>query len=89
MAGKLILDAIQSDTNSFSMNVGGVIIATSNSTIQVYNVPIVFPSYTVATLPSASPAGQMIYVSDESGGEVMAFSNNTHWLRVTDRATVS
>lgn len=46
-------------------------------------------SFTVATLPSASPAGKMIYVSNESGGAVPAFSDNTNWRRVTDRAIVS
>lgn len=45
--------------------------------------------YTVATLPSASLAGKMIYVSDESGGAVIAFSDGTNWRRVTDRAIVS
>lgn len=47
-------------------------------------------TYTVAGgLPSASPAGKMIYVSDESGGAVPAFSDGTDWRRVTDRAVVS
>jgi hypothetical protein len=46
-------------------------------------------SYTVATLPSAGTAGQAIYVSDESGGTVLAFSDGTNWRRVTDRAVVS
>jgi lysophospholipase L1-like esterase len=47
-------------------------------------------SYTVATLPSAAAgAGQMIYVSDETGGAVLAFSDGTDWRRVTDRAVVS
>lgn len=46
-------------------------------------------SYTVATLPSAATAGQMIYVSDESGGAVIAFSDGTNWRRVTDRNIVS
>ena len=49
----------------------------------------VLPSYTVATLPSASPAGQMIYVSDETSGGVPAFSDGTNWRRVTDRNIVS
>jgi hypothetical protein len=31
----------------------------------------------------------MIYVSDETGGAVMAFSDGTNWRRITDRATVS
>lgn len=52
--------------------------------------PIRPKSYTVSTLPSASAgAGQAIYVSDESGGAVLAFSDVTNWRRVTDRAVVS
>jgi hypothetical protein len=51
--------------------------------------PVRIGSYTVATLPSASPSAQMIYVSDESGGAVLAFSDATNWRRVTDRAVVS
>jgi hypothetical protein len=49
------------------------------------------PSYTVATVPSAatSGAGAMIYVSDESGGAVLTFSDGTNWRRVTDRAVIS
>lgn len=48
-------------------------------------------SYTVATVPSASThgAGAVIYVSNESGGAVSAFSDGTNWRRVTDRAIVS
>lgn len=46
-------------------------------------------SYTVATLPSATTAAGMIYVSDETGGAVMAFSDGTNWRRVTDRAIVA
>lgn len=49
----------------------------------------VFRSFTVATLPSASTAGGFIFVSDETGGAVMAFSDGTNWRRVTDRAIVS
>ena len=54
------------------------------------------PVYTVANLPSASDfdpteSGEaaMVYVSDESGGAVLAFSDGTNWRRVTDRAVVS
>lgn len=49
------------------------------------------PSYTVATVPSASTAGAgaEIYVSNESGGAVTAFSDGTNWRRVTDRAVIS
>ena len=48
-------------------------------------------SYTVGTVPSAatSGAGAMIYVSNETGGAVIAFSDGSNWKRVTDRATIA
>lgn len=47
-------------------------------------------SYTVATVPSAAlGAGQIVHVSNESGGAVLAFSDGTSWRRVTDRAVIS
>lgn len=53
--------------------------------------PLGLKAYTVATVPSASAAGAgaAIYVSDESGGAVIAFSDATDWRRVTDRAVIS
>jgi hypothetical protein len=54
-----------------------------------YPNQLVFPSYTVAGVPGAAPAGQMIYVSNESGGAVPAFSDGTNWRRVTDRAIIT
>ena len=54
-----------------------------------YPTQLVLPPYTVMTLPNASPSGQMIYVTDDSGGSVPAFSDGTDWRRVTDRAVVS
>jgi len=50
---------------------------------------LVLPSYTVLTLPSTNPAGQMLFVTDETGGSIPAFSDGTNWRRVTDRAIVS
>lgn len=46
-------------------------------------------SYTAGALPSAATAAGLIYVSDEAGGAVLAFSDGTNWRRVTDRAVVS
>ncbi|MBD3665145.1 DUF2793 domain-containing protein [Sulfitobacter aestuariivivens] len=53
--------------------------------------PVGLPSFTVATLPAAGTAGAgaQLYVSDEAGGAVPAFSDGTSWRRVTDRAIVS
>lgn len=45
-------------------------------------------SYTVAGLPSASPEGQAIYVSDGSSNRRMAVSDGTNW-RFPDGAVVS
>ena len=67
----------------------GVNTQTPSTTLHV-NGPVRVGSYTVATVPSAASvgAGSMIYVSDEIGGPVMAFSDGTNWRRTTDRAVV-
>jgi hypothetical protein len=47
-------------------------------------------AHTVSDLPDAgSWTGAMIYVSDETGGAVTAFSDGSVWRRTTDRAVVS
>ena len=48
------------------------------------------PTYTVATVPAAAtyPRG-VIYVSNETGGATLAFSDGTNWRRVQDRSVVS
>ena len=47
-------------------------------------------SYTVATVPAAATYPRaIIYVSNETGGAVLAFSDGSDWRRVTDRAVVS
>lgn len=52
--------------------------------------PLMVASYTVSTLPTASDYPQgVIYVSDETGGATLAFSDATNWRRVQDRAIVS
>jgi hypothetical protein len=52
--------------------------------------PIIFPSYTVGTLPTgASYTGGMAYVTNEADGSTMAFYDGTNWRRVQDRAVVS
>jgi hypothetical protein len=47
-------------------------------------------SYTVLGLPAAalSGTGAIVYVSNEIGGAVLAFSDGLVWRRVTDRAIV-
>jgi hypothetical protein len=81
-----------------SANVLGVGIDTSGSTtgsIALTNLTasgfVKAGSFTVATVPSASTsgAGAMIYVSNESGGATIAFSDGTNWRRVNDRSIIS
>ncbi len=48
--------------------------------------------YTVATVPAAAdwgPSNKLIYVSDEVGGSIPAFSDGTDWRRTSDRAVIS
>lgn len=66
---------------------------------QLYNRikpgPFMIKAYTVATLPSAnewsdnSTFSSFVYVTDETGGAIPAFSDGTNWRRVTDRTIVS
>jgi hypothetical protein len=52
--------------------------------------PLLLAQYAKAALPPASTnLGGMIFVTDEAGGAVPAFSDGTNWRRVTDRAIVS
>ena len=48
------------------------------------------PSYAVSGVPSASPAGQMIYVTDgNSGSATVAVSDGSNWKVVALGATIS
>lgn len=50
----------------------------------------VMPAVTVATLPSAVEfERRWVFVTDEAGGAVPAFSDGIDWRRATDRAVVS
>lgn len=53
------------------------------------NAPLQLDSSTVAGVPSAAPAAQMLFITDETGGAVPAFSDGTDWRRVTDRAIIA
>lgn len=52
--------------------------------------PLNLAEYLVATVPPAADfTGGLIYVSDETGGATVAFSDGTNWRRVQDRVVVS
>lgn len=67
----------------------------STGTLRVANTDVIgsnrhlkLRSYTVATLPSASTAGEMIYVSDGTSNKRLGVSDGTNW-RFPDGAIVS
>ena len=71
----------------------GSVVALVNSdygVVETSGGPVEFPQYTVSGVPDASAyTGHMVYVSNETGGSVMAFSDGTNWRRITDRAVIS
>ena len=75
---QLFLDDLQQRLNDFLLG-------------QAVRIPI----YTVASIPSVSENfssaefSSLIYVSDETGGAVIAFTDGTNWRRVTARAVVA
>lgn len=52
--------------------------------------PWELPSFTVASAPDATKhTGSVVFVSNETGGATVAFSDGTNWRRVQDRAIIS
>ncbi|NIP26040.1 MAG: hypothetical protein GWN94_24885 [Phycisphaerae bacterium] len=79
---------IESDTGRVKIGDGSNVWSSLSYTTQLN--PLFLKSYTVATVPTASShTGAMIYVSDETGGAVPAFSDGTNWRRCTDRTIIS
>ncbi len=53
------------------------------------NGPVRVGSYSAAALPATVPPAQIIYISDETGGPTLAYSDGSDWRRITDGAVVS
>ena len=81
----------ETNLESTDANLADVILDLANTTADIddYLAAPVLPIYTVGTLPTAATVGRLIYVSNESGGAVPAFSDGVNWRRVTDRAIVT
>ena len=57
---------------------------------ETMTAPLPLASYLKTALPDATKyEGGIIYVSNETGGATLAFSDGTNWRRVQDRAVVS
>lgn len=76
-------NAVQIKTN----NITAITISTSQ--IITFAKQINLSNFTVATLPSATTTGGFIYVSDEVGWAIPAFSDWTNRRRVSDRTIVA
>lgn len=84
--GSTFFDAIVVDKDTGNV---GVQTSSPAATLDVGG-PVRVGSYTVSSVPSASGlTGSLIYVSDETGGAVIAFSDGTDWRRMTDLAVIS
>lgn len=56
----------------------------------VWDRPFRLKTFTVSTLPDPTKwRGGLIIVTDETDGEVLAWSDGTDWKRATDGAVVS
>jgi hypothetical protein len=51
--------------------------------------PAALPSYTLATLPAASPAGRMIFVTNTAVGARVVYSDGTKWRLVSTDALIN
>lgn len=87
-------ELIQPPPNGFNLNKSGnadtIWKQWFQSISRALSEPFVLRSYTVSNVPDASRhEGAIIYISDEIGGAVVAFSDGTDWRRVTDRTVIS
>lgn len=74
----------------FDQTVGAIRLVIDGQAV-AFGLPARLPSLTVSTLPSAatSGAGAVVFVSDERGGPVLAYSDGSVWRRTTDRAVAA
>jgi hypothetical protein len=80
------LKAVPKGTEGFEIASGALLI--NSSTVITSTRHPQLRSYTVATLPSAATAAQLIYVSDGTSNKRLAVSDGTNW-RWPDGAVVS
>ena len=73
------------DAVTVSYDLGSVVSASG----LIYPSQLILPTYTVATLPSATPAAQFVYLSTSSVGAMTAFSDGTNWRFTSSGSVVS
>lgn len=89
---QVYLDELQEQLNTAITAVSDLETITADLQTQLDTVvgpQVDLTSYTALTLPTVTATPGLIFVTDETGGAVPAFSDGTNWRRVTDRAIVS
>jgi hypothetical protein len=72
-----------SEAASITINLGAL-----NITGILTPSTLIAPSYNAGSLPGASPAAQIAFVPNDTGGAIMVFSDGTNWRRFTDRTII-
>lgn len=73
---------------------GKILADTVNALVERTGGPVFtamrLPSYAKASLPAAAAwVGALIFVADDVGGSIPAFSDGSDWRRVSDRAIIA
>ena len=78
------------ETDTKRLKVGDNLTNWNDLDYYISTLPSPLPAHTVVNVPNASDyTGAMVYITDEAGGAVVAFSDGTNWRRVTDREIIS
>jgi Protein of unknown function (DUF2793) len=90
-SGRAEIGLIGNNDVAFKTSADGSAFATGLTLVAAANGVPRIAGFTVAGLPAASSAGAgaIAFVTDETGGAVLAFSDGANWRRVTDRAIVA
>jgi hypothetical protein len=82
-----LIGSLIRELSAHAQRINSSIVTTGETSM---TAPFVVMTFTVASLPAAATWTQgLVFVSNESGGATLAFSDGTNWRRVQDRAIVS
>lgn len=92
--GNNLSDVSAASTSRTNLGLGTIATQAANAVAltggTISGTIMTLPSYAVSGVPSASPAGQMIYVTDgNSGAATVAVSDGSNWKVVALGATIS
>lgn len=89
-SGRAEIGCLGNDDFVFKTSPDGSVFSTGLTLVSAANGVPRMPSFTVSGLPDASSAGPgaIAYVTDASGGAVLAFSNGSTWKRSDDSSDV-